>query len=257
MTDRFTEQFWLSVTAGKRLIAKAVPQLPSVRQALAENVVVITAGTTNAYVADEILQSLGQEQGFSYQHFYRGYVVPPGYKATLENEPERFLGDVVIRKGQWERGLTIIDVADELKPGDVIIKGANAVNLQDQEAAILIGHSKAGTIGAAIQAVIGRRVDLILPVGLEKRIPGSIGAIAAKLNAVNASGPRYFPVRGKIITELEAVQILTGAEAELIAGGGVSGAEGSYRLAVSGARAQLESVRQIVQNVISEQTLML
>lgn len=257
MTEIFVEQHWLSVAAGKRLIAKAVAELACIKKALAENVIVITAGTTNAYIADEILRSLGQAQGFSYQHFYRGITVPPGYKATLERESEQFLGDVVLRQGKWDRGATIFDVADELKTGDIIVKGANAVNLDEREAAVLIGHTKAGTIGAAIQAVIGRRVELVIPVGLEKRVSGSIGAIAAKLNAANAAGPRYFPVRGRIITELEAIQILTGAEAELVAAGGVSGAEGSYRIAVSGSKEQLEAAGKIIRDVAGEPPLML
>ncbi|NLL87580.1 MAG: hypothetical protein GX228_01450 [Firmicutes bacterium] len=257
MVEIFTEQHVLSVAAGKRLIAKAVCELPSVKQALAESVIVITAGTTNAYIADEILRSLRQGTGFSYQHFYRGYTVPSGYKTILEGEPEQFLGDVVLRAGQWERGLTIFDVADELKPGDVIVKGANAVNLQDREAAVLIGHLRAGTIGTAIQAVIGRRVELVIPVGLEKRVTGSIGAIANRLNAANASGPRYFPVRGNIITELEAIHVLSGVEAELVAGGGVSGAEGSSRIAVTGTAEQLQTARQIVESIVNEPPLML
>lgn len=257
MANVLTEQHWLSVAAGKRLIAKAVLKLPCVQRALAENVMVITAGTTNAYIADEVLHTLGQAEGFSYRHFYRGYTVPPGYKAALESESEQFLGDVVLQAGKWVRGLTIFDIVDQLQPGDLIIKGVNAVNLQDREAAVLIGHSKAGTIGAAIQAVIGRRVELILPVGLEKRVTGSIGAIAEKLNVVNASGPRYFPVRGRIITELEAIEILSEAQAELVASGGVSGAEGSYRLAVTGTKEQLEIAGQIIKSVVNEPQLML
>jgi len=47
------------------------------------------------------------------------------------------------------------------------LKGANALDLTRHQAAILIGHPKAGTIGTILPAVVGRRVKLILPVGLE------------------------------------------------------------------------------------------
>ena len=69
--------------------------------------------------------------------------MPPGNPATetgrLPDESE-FPGDVVIVKGAWEKGKTIFDVADDLKEGDVILKGANAIDSTFKKAAILIGH---------------------------------------------------------------------------------------------------------------------
>jgi len=82
----------------------------------------------------------------------------------------KFPGDVVIIKGVYRKGKTIFDVVDELREGDVILKGANAVNLIQRRAAILIGAPNAGTIGASLPAIVGRRVKLIVPVGLEKRV---------------------------------------------------------------------------------------
>lgn len=250
-----TQQYWLSVAAGKRLIAKAVLELPEFREALAERTVVITAGTTNGYIAEAVLELLGQKDKFDIKRFFRGITLPPDYETYMEAEGEEFLGDVVIKAGRWEQGLTLRDIVDSLNPGDLIIKGANAVNLQDQEAAVMVGDTKAGTMGVAMQAVIGRRVELIIPVGLEKRVFSSIGTIAAKVNAGNASGPRLFPVRGRIITELEAVKILTGADADLIAAGGVSGAEGSYRLAVTGTEEQLRIVDEMMTGIVNEPQL--
>ena len=62
--QELTKQYWVSVAAGKRLIAKAVLELPQLKQALRENTVVITAGTTNGYIAEEVLDHLGQKEGF-------------------------------------------------------------------------------------------------------------------------------------------------------------------------------------------------
>lgn len=67
-----------------------------------------------------------------------------------------FPGDVVIRHGVWEKGLTIEDIASDLRSGDVIFKGANAVNPEAKQAAILIGSPTGGTISRCLQAVIGR-----------------------------------------------------------------------------------------------------
>jgi len=250
-----TKQFLLTPAAGKRIIAKSLLFFPSIIEALERQTIVIVAGTTNGYVAEEILNRINQGTSFSKKRFFRGITLPPNY-STAENETITdeipFPGDVVIVKGRWEKGKTIFDVADELQQGDIIIKGANAVNLDTMQAAILIGHPKAGTINSAMQAVLGRRVELFLPVGLEKRISGDINKIAKQLNSPNAEGPRYFPVCGNIVTEIEALRIMTGVEAELVAGGGVGGAEGSYRLAVTGTDKQLSEAASLIDSVSNE-----
>jgi len=121
-----------------------------------------------------------------------------------------------------------------LKERDVILKGVNALNLPKGQAGIYIGDLRGGTTVASIKAVVGRRVRLILPGGLEKRVYGDLNDLARKLNAPGSHGPRLLPVAGEIITEIEAISLLTGANAELVAGGGVSGAEGAIWLAVDG-----------------------
>jgi len=113
---------------------------------------------------------------------------------------------VVLEKGVWKKGKTIYDVIDGLKEGDVIIKGANCVDMTGARAGILIGHPKGGTILTVLQAVVGRRVRLVLPVGLEKRIADDIDDVAAVLNAPGSTGLRLMPVAGEIITEITAVE---------------------------------------------------
>ena len=163
-----------------------------------------------------------------------------------------FPGDVVITKGEWQKGKTITDVADSLKEGDVILKGANAVDLENKQAAILIGHPKAGTIGVSLPAVIGRRVKLIVPVGVEKRINGNLHDLAEKINAPGAGGYRLLPIPGQVFTELDAFTQLTGASAELIAAGGVCGAEGAVYIAVSGTKEQEEAAEKLYAQVAAE-----
>ena len=115
----------------------------------------------------------------------------------------------------FQKGKTIFDVVDDLREGDVILKGANAVDLIQRRAAILIGDPKAGTIGVSLQAAVGRRVRLILPVGLEKRVYGNLDELAAKMNEPGTQGPRLLPVSGEIFTELDAIALLTGASSSV------------------------------------------
>ena len=248
------KQFLITPSAGKRLIAKALATHPTIQNVLKNGTLVIVAGTTNGYVAEEVLKNLGLS-GFSSQRFFRGITMPPNKTLTVEGrlaDESQFPGDVVIVKGVWQKGKTIADVVNSLREGDVILKGANALDLTRKQAALLIGHPKAGTIGLALPAVVGRRVKLIIPVGLEKRINSDLNLLAEKLNSPDASGYRFLPVPGEVFTELEALKLLTGADAELIAAGGVCGAEGSCWIAVTGTKGQEEAAEAIFASVTNE-----
>jgi len=248
------KQFVLPPAASKRLIGKALAAHPVVQVASRSATLVIVAGTTNGYVAEEILKTLGQKEGFSRKRFFRGIVLPPGSTTEMGRLPDEsdFPGDVVIVKGVWKKGMTIFDVAEGLREGDVILKGANALDPVRHQAAVLIGHPRGGTVGAALQAAVGRRVRLILPVGLEKRIPGDLMELAARLNAPGGSGPRLLPVPGEVFTEIEAIRLLCGAEAEMMAAGGVGGAEGAVWLALQGSEVAMEKVEVLMRAVSGE-----
>lgn len=249
------KQFVLTPAAGKRLIGKAIAKHPAVMAAIKKGTVVIIAGTTNGYVAEEVLLTLGQTKGFKRDRFYRGIILPPNRPTTAEGRRSgdiKFPGDVIIQNGLLRKGKTIFDVVDDLREGDVILKGANAIDLINKRAAILIGDPKAGTVGAAMQAMAGRRVRLILPVGLEKRVYENPDVLATKMNAPGAKGPRLLPVSGEIFTELDAIPLLTGASASLVAAGGVCGAEGSIWLAVSGKPVQEKAAEALIKSVANE-----
>jgi hypothetical protein len=230
-------QILLTPSAGKRLIAKALLEHSQIKNALKSRTIVIVAGSTNGYVAEELLRSIGQDCGFDKKRFFRGVTLPPSFKTTESGrlpDESGFPGDVVIVNGVWLKGKTIFDVVDDLTSGDIIIKGANYIDTERKRAGILIGHPKGGTIAAAIQAVIGKRVKLLLPVGLEKRNSENLDEITRVLNSADATGPRMFPVTGEIITEIEAIELLFGLKARLVAAGGVCGAEGAVWIDIEG-----------------------
>lgn len=250
-----TKQFMITPASGKRLIAKALTNYIPVQEALESGTVVIIAGTTNGYIAEEILSGIGQIDGFSRKRFFRGIVLPPSQPRTengrLPDDTE-FPGDVVIVNGKWKKGLTIFDVADDLKEGDIILKGANSLDVNRKKAAIYIGHPQGGTILASLETVVGRRVRLILPVGLEKRVSTDLDELAMKLNSPGAQGPRLLPVVGEVFSEIEAISSLTGVKAEIVAAGGVAGAEGSIWLAVTGRDQELENAQKLIKSVSNE-----
>ena len=241
------KQYIITPSMGKRMIGKALAVYPDVQQVLTSGTLVIIAGSTNGYVAEEILNEIGQEGKFSRLGFRRGLVTPPGFK-TPEYE---FPGDVIITKGEWQAGRTIFESVDDLETGDMVIKGANAVDPRGQ-AAVHIGGSTGGTILAALTAIVGRRVRLMVPVGLEKRVFDDVNEIAKRLNHPDAEGPRILPLPGEIFTELEAVRQLTGAHASLVSAGGVYGAEGAVRLGIRGTEDQMQDVDDMMSDLAEE-----
>ena len=248
-------QYPLTPAAGKRLIAKAIISHPLVTQALQGGRLVIVAGTTNGYVAEEILSTIGQAVGFSRRHFYRGVTVSPAWITAAQGRiPDNsgFPGDVVIDKGVWKRAKTIFDVASELCENDVILKGANTLDLSGGNAANFVDHPDGGPTAATLAAVLGRRTKLLIPVGLEKRVLGSLLELSARLATAGAKGPRLCPLPGQVFTEIDAIALATGAQAVLVGAGGVSGAEGCVWLAVDGDEGQLTKVDALMRGVLAE-----
>lgn len=240
-------QFCVTTAMGKRLIGKAMARHPEVVRVLQRGTLVVIAGTTNGYVAEEVLASVGQTDGFSRVGFRRGVTMAPGAEPPSADFP----GDVVLVDGQWKPGLTIYDAAQSLKEGDVVLKGANAYDLGGHPA-VQIGHPEGGTIVQAIAAVAGRRVRVIVPVGVEKRMTTDILELAKICNAPGGMGPRLLPFPGEVFTEIDALRLLCGAEATLLAAGGICGAEGAAWLGVCGSDEAVESATEIIRSVAGE-----
>ncbi len=218
----------LTPEQGKKLIARAIAVLPDVEEAVKERTVVIVAGTTNRYVPEALLEKIGEKADLD--GFFRGVTVPRGVKASAADPLE----DVVIEKGKRIRGKTIFDVAAGLEAGDLIFKGANAVNLESGEAAVLIGNNKVGTSLPLLEAAYGRRASVMIPVGVEKRVPAPVGMLAEQARDPDTAGPRLLPLPGEVFTEIDAIETLYDLEAEILAAGGVMGAEGAVYFLVSG-----------------------
>lgn len=234
-----SKQVFLTPAGGKRLIALALSKLDEVLEALEKRTVVIVAGTTNAYLAEELLALIG-EKDFPLYGFFRGVIRKEAIPADLN----RLQGDVVINHGVWEKGKTIHDVGDSLSEGDLIFKGANAVNLHSGEAAVLAGNPTSGTMGVIYRAVVGRRARLITPVGVEKRVMEPIHTLCSLCNAPGAVGERLAPSFGTVFTELDAIRSLSGTEPHLIAAGGVCGCEGGAFFQCTGSAEQIKTLRE-------------
>ena len=237
----------LTVAESKRLIAKAVARMDCVRHALDEGILAIAKGTTDSYIVEEIL---GKE---IVQTDYCTGVTLPAHSA-LKGSTSSKIPDVVLKKGE-PLDMPVIEAIKEMGEGDVFIKGANALNYERRQAGILVGHPTGGTIGATFGAICGRRITLLLPVGLEKNIPADLTEVSAAVASdPNRHGPvpNLWLVAGRIITEIEAVKSLTMADAIPLGAGGIGGAEGAVRLLVQGTPVQVEAAATLFETIFGE-----
>jgi hypothetical protein len=241
------KSFTLTVSESKRLIARAISRHPAITRALNQGFVAVTKGTTNSYLVEELTG-----EGIHRPHYCTG-VTKPARGAEWAQTANK-LPDLVLRNGVREEGVSAVEAVPDMGPADVFVKGANAINYDLGQAGILIGHPTGGTIGAAIGAVVSRRINLLIPVGLEKNIPGDLDELYRDLASVGAdgSGPMLWPIPGEIFTEIEAIRLVSGARAALIGAGGIAGAEGGVRLSVWGAPDQVDRASAAIEDILGE-----
>lgn len=244
-------QVVLTVSESKRLIAKGIAECEPVKAAMADGIVAVAKGTTNSYVAEELLRRKIDKSGYVAGHTVPA-TLPDDVRAKIGNR----LGDVVFRKGQVLEGASIPQIVKDMKRGDVIMKGANAINYSRGLAGVLIGDSTGGTVGAIIGHVVARRLTLLVPVGLEKEVAVGLDEVAGI--AADPTDERYlkscplwmFPAN--LYTEIEALETLAGVTALPIAAGGIAGAEGATRLLLTGEDEDVEEALSVVKQVQGE-----
>jgi hypothetical protein len=240
------EEIILTVSEGKRLIGLGVAALPVVRRAYQSGTIGLARGSTNGYVAEAILGRPMDRVGFT-----TGLTLPNGHRASALRG-EREVGELIIERGIVVANKSLAEAARTMGPDDVLIKGANALNYRKQVAGIMIQSAAGGTIGGILGAVMGRRITLILPVGLEKEMAFDIVEANRALERHLKPARALWPVTGIIITEIEALSILTGVEAIQIGAGGVGGAEGSIRLLIQGTTEEMQAAGRLLGQVYGE-----
>jgi hypothetical protein len=237
-----------------------------VKKAAAGGTIVIHASSTSYFLVKELTGDVPRTA-----HWVHGGVFPQGLCTEMgasrkpgpppppsAGPPKPFNADMfpfkwVIKDHKLTSGIQLGKILEEMRPDDVYVKGCNAVDAEFH-AGVLFGHDGGGTIARVMGAQAQKGFNVILAVGLEKLIPGTIQQ-AAKATARNeefdyAMGMPcgLFPVKGgKTVTEIQAVEILSGAKAIPIAAGGIGGGEGSVVLAIEGTKEQVTRAIEFVE----------
>jgi len=219
-----------------------------VKEALRKGRVIVATGSTNAFVAEEILgHEIDKVRFITGQ---TGHVTKKGSPDPNRLFPFVFIDGQVVDVDPFKL------VPDAFEAGDVFIKGANAVD-HERNAGVLMANSMGGTIGTSIGVLLARGSHLIVPVGLEKMVPSVVeasrhcGMNRFKYHIGSPAG--FMPlVSAKVITEIEALAILTGVKAFHVGSGGIGGGEGTVVLAVEGTDEQVRAAFELVQSIKGE-----
>jgi hypothetical protein len=238
----------LNPSESKRLIAHAVGRLPEVKRALERGRLIVGHGTTNAFVGEEILG-----ERVSRWRYAAGVIA--GGRLEVTDNAER-LAPIALKKGEpFPRGW--IELLKEFGRGDVFIKGGNAVD-PEGNVGVLLGSDVGGTVGQMYGIVAARGACLIAPVGLEKLVPDVVeaarhcGIAGADIADGVPTGMAVLP-NARIVTELEAFEVLFGVEAWHIASGGVGGSEGAVTIAIEGTGSAVEGAFDYAQSIAGEE----
>lgn len=237
----------LTVSEGKRLIAKGLARNEDIRRCLGEGMLIITRGTTNTYIAEE-LANLSAPHG----SFVTGKIIPTGTK-DFADTLERVTEIVLIEGEPAEIGYE--EALARMTENDIVLKGANMLNYAKRQAAVCTGAPDGGTV-ARLKRYTDRGVGRwIVPIGLEKECSGDLRMYKEVVENAKEKGPgtvRLTLTEGNVYTEIEALKEFADVDVYPAALGGVAGAEGGATLMICGDAEEVGKAVEAVHSVLGE-----
>jgi len=240
-------QITLTPSESKRLIAKSLLKHDKIKKALKSGTLVINLGSTNAYVAEEILKKSMEKE-----RFVAGLIDNNGTCVVPKNER---ISSIVLQGGK------IVDknpeeITKSMGPGDVFIKGANAVDNMGI-AWVMLASETGGTIGHVIGTLMARGIGVIIPVGLEKFVPDDLSKVSTRIGIHRTDCSIGMPVgimavHGEVVSEKEAFKLLGEVDVSVIGAGGIGGGEGSYTFLVEGRAEEVKDIFNLVKDIKGE-----
>ena len=240
--------FPLTSAPSRPLLAKAVVAMPEFKKAWESAYLLLAGGTTNAFIAQELLGRDGIEPG-------RCTVgISTDGLLCVTNPDSRKSFPNVFYKGE-KSDKTLVEALADFHAETVVIKGANAVDMNGYVGIITSGFD-GGTVPRIIGPVTSKGLKFITPVGLEKLVP-SVQASAKALGgathidiSMGADPGMYCIGTSTIVTEIEAIRMLFNADATLVCCGGVGGNEGAVTLAVDGDEKDIKALVEFLETEI-------
>ncbi|WP_342990232.1 MULTISPECIES: hypothetical protein [Bacteroides] len=237
----------LTVSESKRLIAKGIAANKDVKDRLENGIVIITLGTTNTYLAEE-LAGLSAPRG----SFVTGRIFPSSKEDFARGMKRQ--SEIVLMKGK-PADISYADALARMNAKDIVFKGANMVNYAKRQAAVCVGAPDGGTVAKLRKYTDEGKGRWIVPVGLEKETTQDLFEIQKITNGDIQRGKgtvRLNVTQGNIYTEIEAMKEFADVDVHITAKGGVDGAEGGVSLLICGTKAEVEKAENIVKQLQGE-----
>jgi hypothetical protein len=248
-SERTSVMAVLNPAESRRLLARATAACAEVRRAWSDGTIIVARGITNGFLLEELFGEPVEPKAAQTVGLVGGGITT----ASAGPPPDT---RHVIRNGQPVANADSTVEIQTFKPGDVFVKGANAVDGLGTPG-VYVASNKAGTIGMAWPVLTARGCDMIVPVSLEKAV-FSVEDAARRTGIYRFERSTGLPVTlvpvpsAKVITEVEALGILAGVRAYHIGSGGVGGSEGSVHLSIEGERSRVERAFELVLGVRGE-----
>ncbi|MEA2069909.1 MAG: hypothetical protein U9O98_01315 [Asgard group archaeon] len=230
----------LTPTESKKLIGIGVTAIDWIQEKMKKGKIYVARGTTNAYVLEEMVAIADFDKGC----YVAGQILPEGERLTACPSEKR-LPEILFNDGVASEIESIDEALEVMEKGDIIIKGANALD-SEGIAGVLLGDSEAGTCGAFWGPLKAKGFKLLIPIGLEKMVSHSVlyCSMETGIEEINFSDGYkvgLFPLLGEVFTEIEALEeLFEGLEVLHIASGGIGGAEGAVTLLLKGEKNLVE-----------------
>jgi len=242
-------QVSLTTTESKKLIAKAIASMEIVQNAFTKGIIALHPSSSTIFIVEELIGRVPDTEVW-----VCGVIVPKGACLSAEalgthrldktqnilRSPATFLHTWVIEKGKLHSGIPLGEVLDRMGRDDVYIKGVNAIDSNNTVGILIGSRVEGGTFGLVMSAAKKKGFKVVFPAGLEKLIP--IPMEKAAEEAVHRNSLDYsmglpcalVTYNGMVVTELTALEILTGVTSTPISAGGLGGAEGGITMVIKG-----------------------
>ena len=249
----------LTSEESKRLIAKYIAAMPEVIQAMKAGIIDLQLSSTNGYIYEELsgnrinksaylcgcLTSMGGCQAYLPASLKRERYFDKGVEKQISFPEADF--DAFFQA---------------MGPGDIIIKSGNLLD-KNGNAVVFTGEpsGNGGEWGKALHYVMKNNIQVLIPMTLNKSaLVDSTRLIdLIKVNELDWDCTHIMadctPLPGKVVTEIDAIHGLSGADALVCAMNGVGTGDGTVSLFIFGENKQVDHIHQIVTEIKGEPKL--
>ena len=169
-------QVTLTSSQSKRLIAKGILAWEPVRHALKDGILAVGKGTTNSYIAEELLGGAS----FDRKAYVYGRTSPAGVSTSWATAGE---ADVVFSKGTLVKGITANDSVGEMAP--IGLPAFTLLDTSELQVAISVDELDVGRLA------VGQAAQVTLDAIPDATLDGTVKSIAPAATLAQGSVVYY------------------------------------------------------------------